>query len=116
MGRAEFLHLRTTDIWTRPFFASGDWPVHCGMFVGVPDHLLDASNAPPSHDNQLISRHCQMSPEGGKVAPGSGPPAQSLPVWAFIAKEWMVLLTSWGDLGPPDFLNTYDFVLPIEKY
>ena len=37
-------------------------------------------------------------------------------MWAFIAKEWMVLLTSWGDLGPPDFLNTYDFVLPIEKY
>ena len=68
--RAEFLHLRTTDIWTRPFFASGDWPVHCGMFVGVPDHLLDASNALPSHDNQLISRHCQMSPGGAKLPPG----------------------------------------------
>lgn len=69
VGRAEFLHLRTTDIWTRPFFASGDWPVHCGMFVRVPDHLLDASNPPPSPDNQLISRHCQMSPGGGQSCP-----------------------------------------------
>ena len=32
-----FLKLRATDIWSKQFFAVGEYPVHCRMFSSSPN-------------------------------------------------------------------------------
>lgn len=59
-----FLHFSTTDILNCIFL--GGFPVQCWMFRGIPGlHLLMLVALSPSMTTRNISRHCQISPDGG---------------------------------------------------
>ena len=58
----------TFDTWAVEFFVVGGCFVHCRILNSI--YLLDATDmpyptpSPPSCDNQNVSTHCQMFPEG----------------------------------------------------